>query len=530
MIVIALVEKLILILILILIPNISFGSLKLLINDIKNELILYHKNDLKHQNTSLSLYLLGNIFLEEGNLFYAKKYFNKGLEMNSNSYPNIIGLLTIQDDKYDIDQLVEKMTLNYNLSIKDVDFNIYMMRYCYYLNDTNKLKYHYDMAVKYSKKNDYKVFIEKSKLYLQSLDYYNAINEIKKAMVYNNYDSYLYYFIGTITLQSNNILLSEYYLKKSIECDSKYPNSYHAMSIVQLLKKDYKNAFYYYNKYYEYSEYNNLMYEINIIKILLISNELDKSLNYLNNYTNLDKDTTDDVKRLKGYIFYKQKKYECSKNIIKNLIESNYDNNIEDYKYLIKSYMYLKKDKKVIKYLNIIDKFCNDNSSLDLYNFYFKIVKYYDSIEEYYTGILILQHKINLFDKHLISLKDDLIQLGIFMTYTFQYNKANNIFLSLLEKYDHDSFIYLMLAQINRYIYKSNSNMLSIYYYEQIINLFNKKLKVNIDVLSQSYRYLGNYYYNNNDLYNAKYYLNKLFALNYNDKNLYKILLYLNNK
>ncbi len=506
----------------------SYASVKCFIKDINQEDIDIEKKVLLSNNNALSYYYLGDIYLKENNILLSQQCFVKGLDINPKIPFNMIGLIIIKfinnDPSHEI--LINDLILKYSNYKKNSEFNIALMKYYFYTKNNEKYILFYNKAIKNSKHKDWNIYIENSKLLILKQSFNEVDNELKKALIYNNFDFKLHYQIGKLMLLINNINLAYYHFNKSIELNDNYTIVYHAIAIIKIKNKDYNEAVHLYNKYYYSLNNINDLSMINYIKLLLLTKNVRKSLDILNEYKKKYNKNLE-ITRLESYIMYKLKNYNKCKKYLKLLINNNEKLIIEDYIYIIKSYAFLKKQEKCLIYFEyLINNYGLHNK--ECYKLYDYLIDYYDSLNDYDSSISIIQKKINIYGPKYHTIIHDKNRLGVFMTYIGNYESAYELFSCIIKEDCKNIFAYIMLAQINIIFDNYNSIEKAVTLYKKIIELYDSGIYVDEYFLIQSYRYLNSYYYNNNNINNVIFYTKKLLILCPNDKYLKRILLSLN--
>lgn len=300
----------------------------------------------------------------------------------------------------------------------------------------------------------------------------------------------------------------EYY-KEAIEIDPNFAPAYAGLGELYAKVQRYQEAKENYAKYLELSR-NNLNAKIRYASFLFLTKEYAASLSQIREIWQADT-SRNMLNRLAAYSSYETKEYQSGLEYIEKFFARQPANKVltEDYAYYGKLLSATGSDSLGLLQLEIA--LSQDSTQTDLLG---EMAAIYSKTKKHDKAVEMYQRKINA-NKATVN---DYFRMGQSYYNIQEFGKADSAFMKVVEVQPKLPVGYFWRARANASLDPETKEGLAKPFYEQYIELAEPDSARYPRELMEAYKYLGFYYYLNNDFTNSRIWWEKVKAMDPNDK------------
>lgn len=487
----------------------------------------FYKNAIMQNSKNSQAWLrLGDACLLTDNIDSAFICYNKGIEANPLDAYNYVGLAKVQmkrgsvpDANINIEKALKMMK-----STKDAKFYIYLSNIYAFNQNLDKAFQYLDKA-KSVNKNVPEIYVEKGELLMSSNKAGDAANEYDRALFYNKDFTKAYYEIGKLYVLAWNYDEALKAFLNVIKLDSNYIPVYKDLG--ELYYRANKNALAAdaYAKYISHAEtspsdiarYSQMLY---------FSNNFAKSSEFIDKY--LKNDSNNFVLlRLKAYNSYELKEYAKGLKAMKKMLTLvSKENKLisTDYEYNGKFLAYDKKDSLAIE--NYLMTIKLDSNKKDLYT---EIAKSYENMNKYqeaagiYKKIILTKKNPGIDDYYTLGktcyivISDPTKPVDTITKRKFAI-KADSAFDEVIKQFPDKYYGYIYRARVASVMDLDAEKGLAKPWYEKAIQIMEPTADKFKKELTESFKYLGFYYFIKKDYKTSKANWEKVLTIDPADK------------
>lgn len=470
-----------------------------------------------------ALYYLGDAYIKTAEIDSARMTFSRGVEAYPSSYFNHIGVGRIQlfegnaaAAKANFDKAIavsggkdHKTYLNIGLAWMEFD-----------KKDLDQAKIALDKAVELTKKNkDAFVFAALGDYYLEKVDGTNAVNNYNEARNINKNFAYAYVREGQIYKRALSYQPALDAMQKAIDIDPNYAPAYRELAELYYSTGQFEKAIdMYKNKYIALTDVScNSRYRY--AQFLFLTKDYTKTTNELNAILSTC-EPRPIMYRLLGYSQFENQNFNDALVAMEKFFATQPQNRIitSDYEYLGRIQSKLGKDSLAI--VTLEKAIAADPSKTDLYGV---IAEMHFRARNFVPAIAAYEKKFANIDR--IS-PVDYFFYGQSLYFNQNYAKADTAF---------DGLISVQPNFINGYLYKARIQTQLLteasvdkypakQHYEKVLQLGLAEPERYKRAIIEAYKYLGDYYFNTNNLCQSKACWTKILELEPGDQQAIDVL------
>jgi tetratricopeptide (TPR) repeat protein len=461
-------------------------------------------------------YYFGENLLQSENPDSAKSLFQEGVKQEPTNALNFIGLAKVHKLEGQMTEFSTALTRGVQLGVKNVDV---LMRAAeahiqYEPKDIPAAMALLQQAEKIDPKNP-EIYILNGDAFLENNDGSSAIKFYEKAKTLAPGSPMALLRLGQLWVRARNYQgkdgqkgALEYY-NEAIALNPGFAPAYRELGEIYAKAQRYQEAKENYAKYLELSK-NNLVARTRYASFLYVTKDYTGAIQEIEQIQKQDS-TKNLLNRLAGYSYFELKEYEKGLSSMERYFKKQPENKIlpSDYAYMGKLLAANGSDSLGIEQFKIAIQ--KDSTSAELYS---ELATLYAKQKDFGNAVIYYEKKIALGK----AITNDYFRMGQAFYNLKEYGKADTAFMKITESQPTLLVGHLWRGRANSNLDPDSKLGLAKIYYEEVVKLGEADSVKYSDNLKEAYKYLGFFYYINEDFSNSRTWWEKVKAIDPADK------------